>query len=265
MPGLSAEFFTTLARIQDAVPEPEAFDFAATYLAGGGFSRLTLDYLDPDAEAVGGPDQEVWIGRLYDSRQRVLGNDAYEVAFHMCPADHGLLRRIAVGDRRPFIFGGMDSAIWGGEPESDSADMTWDLVRTGEPNSSSVWVVPLMLPISRHVPTAYAALHRDRGQDEQKNMHQQNGVDAMIMAYALAPALSKAVLVRREAGKQLTSRELEVLQHIAGGLRPAQIADRLSISPHTIEFHLRSVRSKLNAPTLAHAVSQAYRSYQISV
>jgi DNA-binding CsgD family transcriptional regulator/tetratricopeptide (TPR) repeat protein len=56
----------------------------------------------------------------------------------------------------------------------------------------------------------------------------------------------------------LTSRELEVLPLLADGLRNADIADRLSTSPRTIEHHVTKVLMKLNARSRAEAVRRAF-------
>ena len=44
---------------------------------------------------------------------------------------------------------------------------------------------------------------------------------------------------------QLTARELDVLRLLAGGLTNREIADRLGISPRTIDAHLRSIYGKI--------------------
>ena len=52
----------------------------------------------------------------------------------------------------------------------------------------------------------------------------------------------------------LTARENEVLQMIALGLANKQIAARLSISEHTVKFHLSSLYAKLNVSSRTEAV-----------
>lgn len=47
---------------------------------------------------------------------------------------------------------------------------------------------------------------------------------------------------------QLTAREREVLQHLARGYTYAEIADRLVISPRTVETHASNVLRKLQLP-----------------
>ena len=56
---------------------------------------------------------------------------------------------------------------------------------------------------------------------------------------------------------QLSSREIEILQWIAAGKSQQDIGDILSISHRTVEVHLRSARTKLNALTTAQAIGRA--------
>jgi DNA-binding NarL/FixJ family response regulator len=56
----------------------------------------------------------------------------------------------------------------------------------------------------------------------------------------------------------LTRRELQVLQRLAEGLRPAEIATDLVISPKTVSSHMQSVLAKLGVHTQAQAVARAY-------
>lgn len=52
----------------------------------------------------------------------------------------------------------------------------------------------------------------------------------------------------------LTPREIEVLQMLAEGLGNKAIARRLTISEHTVKFHIGSIFSKLNASSRTEAV-----------
>jgi DNA-binding NarL/FixJ family response regulator len=58
----------------------------------------------------------------------------------------------------------------------------------------------------------------------------------------------------------LTPRESEVLRLLADGLPNKEIASRLSISEHTIKFHIRSILGKLGASSRTEAVSRGLRS-----
>jgi DNA-binding NarL/FixJ family response regulator len=57
----------------------------------------------------------------------------------------------------------------------------------------------------------------------------------------------------------LTVREQEVLQLLSLGLSNGHIAKRLSVSIHTVKFHVNSILSKLNVGTRTAAVSAAIR------
>ena len=57
----------------------------------------------------------------------------------------------------------------------------------------------------------------------------------------------------------LTVREKEVLELLADGLLSKEIADRLSISAHTITNHLRNIYTKLHVNTNTGAVAKAIR------
>jgi DNA-binding CsgD family transcriptional regulator/tetratricopeptide (TPR) repeat protein len=58
---------------------------------------------------------------------------------------------------------------------------------------------------------------------------------------------------------ELTRRELEVLGLVAEGLRNADIAERLFLSPRTVDHHVSAIRRKLGARTRGEAVAAAGR------
>ncbi len=57
----------------------------------------------------------------------------------------------------------------------------------------------------------------------------------------------------------LSEREVDVLGLVAQGLSNAEIAERLVVSPRTVEAHLRSVFQKLGVATRTAAAHQAVR------
>ena len=57
----------------------------------------------------------------------------------------------------------------------------------------------------------------------------------------------------------LSPREIEVLRLMAEGLSNKTIAWRLSISEHTVKFHVNSIFSKLGAGTRTEAVMLGVR------
>jgi DNA-binding NarL/FixJ family response regulator len=73
----------------------------------------------------------------------------------------------------------------------------------------------------------------------------------------LLPLMSRRLLVGETAGAQadtITNREAEVLELLAQGLANKQIAAVLTISEHTVKFHVSSIYSKLGATNRAEAV-----------
>lgn len=59
--------------------------------------------------------------------------------------------------------------------------------------------------------------------------------------------------------EELTPREIEVLQLVAEGLPNKQIALRLRISEHTVNFHVDAILGKLGAHSRTEAVTRAAR------
>jgi DNA-binding CsgD family transcriptional regulator len=63
----------------------------------------------------------------------------------------------------------------------------------------------------------------------------------------------------RENPAGLTARQLEVLPLLAEGLRNAEIAERLVVSPKTVDHHVSAILSKLGARSRLEAVAEASR------
>jgi len=76
---------------------------------------------------------------------------------------------------------------------------------------------------------------------------------------ATLPAASVAQPTFAELAEPLTPRERQVLQMLASGLVNKEIATKLSISEHTVKFHVASILGKLGASTRTEAVSIGIR------
>jgi DNA-binding NarL/FixJ family response regulator len=73
------------------------------------------------------------------------------------------------------------------------------------------------------------------------------------------PADVAARLAEHLGEEDLTARELEVLRLIQDGYKNKQIADKLSISENTVNFHIKNLVDKLGAHDRTHAVTIAVR------
>ena len=81
-----------------------------------------------------------------------------------------------------------------------------------------------------------------------------------IMAPRLSPSMSAPLpdTVSTDAA-ELSQREQEVLHLLALGLPNKIIASRLSISEHTVKFHVASIMAKLGATSRTEAVRLGVR------
>lgn len=78
----------------------------------------------------------------------------------------------------------------------------------------------------------------------------------------LEPLLSRRLTISDSgalATEPLTEREAEVLEYLSQGLANKQIAAVLTISEHTVKFHVSSIYSKLRATNRAEAVRLGVR------
>jgi DNA-binding NarL/FixJ family response regulator len=73
------------------------------------------------------------------------------------------------------------------------------------------------------------------------------------------PPTIAAHLAEHYSDEALTTREIEVLQQIAGGNRNRDIAERLFISEETVKVHIKHIMDKLGASDRTQAVAIAVR------
>jgi DNA-binding NarL/FixJ family response regulator len=82
-----------------------------------------------------------------------------------------------------------------------------------------------------------------------------------LQAAVTMPVLKRLAHDARSAGsrRNLSQRELQILEALADGLSNKTIAHRLTLSEETVKSHLRNLYEKLGAADRAHAVSIALR------
>jgi len=119
--------------------------------------------------------------------------------------------------------------------------------------------VPLRVFLNGRASDALDALRRRLSADPNLEL-----VDRADLAEAVI-SLPNHSLSRRSAEREggliegLTSREHEVLLLLADGLPNREIAQALSISEHTVKFHLASIFGKLGVSTRTEAVQRGVR------
>ncbi|HEY6748085.1 MAG TPA: response regulator transcription factor [Mycobacteriales bacterium] len=59
--------------------------------------------------------------------------------------------------------------------------------------------------------------------------------------------------------EELTDREIEVLENVAAGYRNREIAERLNVTPKTVEYHLTNILAKLGVRSRTEAVVRAWQ------
>lgn len=98
-----------------------------------------------------------------------------------------------------------------------------------------------------------AALSPEQAADELKREARAGRLDGEAVNAVLAATGHQTYKVRRQRVADLTEREIEVLRLVARGLPNRQIAQRLGVSPKTVDNHLQSIYSKIDVSTRAAA------------
>jgi len=95
-----------------------------------------------------------------------------------------------------------------------------------------------------------------------KNLPPKDVVDAIRQVHAGRKWIPREIAVQLAehiADERLTDREIDVLQHVAGGNRNRDIAERLAISEETVKVHVKHIMEKLGASDRTAAVAIAVR------
>lgn len=63
----------------------------------------------------------------------------------------------------------------------------------------------------------------------------------------------------KDINYNITERELEILELLSRGLSSREIAEKLFISPNTVEYHRRQLLKKTQSKNIADLIGNAYR------
>ena len=87
---------------------------------------------------------------------------------------------------------------------------------------------------------------------------QEEFIDKVISSLSVyansAPVTESHKTFKNSHGKELSTREIEVLTYLASGLSTGTIAERLVLSPGTIKRHLHNIFEKLNVSSRTEAI-----------
>jgi len=107
-----------------------------------------------------------------------------------------------------------------------------------------------------------AILPRDATSEEIRAAIQAAAMGLVVLHSAAFDAFLSPIPERSELDPPdqiLTPREIEVLRMIAAGLGNKEIASKLTISEHTVKFHISSIFAKLGASSRTEAVTLGIR------
>lgn len=156
-----------------------------------------------------------------------------------------------------------DAAVWdlGWEPSGPAADhnahLLSEMIDTGLPivllvsnadEASRVWAAGARVLLLREHSIEQLAAAVIAAQE-----------GLTVLDSALTDALAHPTSSPASAAEPLTPREREVLQYLVEGYSNKAIAHQLSISEHTVKFHVNSLMSKLNAQSRTEVVVRATR------
>lgn len=204
----------------------------------------------------------------------------------MTPATHCI--RIMVVDDHPLLRDGI-AAVIDAQPDmrlvAEAGDGVEALQRFRE-HRPDVVLMDLQMPRMNGVDAMRAIRHEAsnarivvlttyRGDDQAlraieagacgyllKSMLRRDLVDTIRTVHAgrrVIPAEIAQEIATHVTDDRLSSREIEVLQHVAAGNPNKRIADRLGISEETVKAHMKHILAKLGAHDRTHAVTIALK------
>ncbi len=160
------------------------------------------------------------------------------------------------------------------DAEAGLSDLQADLIvwdvgwETAEPSDAELAEtdVPLLALVADEESAAYARrlgasgiLTREMDEERLAAAIAATAAGLIVVAPSLLPALSGDGADAGPVAGDLTPREMEVLVSLAEGLTNKAIAHELSISEHTVKFHVNSILNKLEAQSRTDAVVRATR------
>jgi DNA-binding NarL/FixJ family response regulator len=85
-------------------------------------------------------------------------------------------------------------------------------------------------------------------------LHASSELDLVIFDYTLYLRWRNSIET-----PDLTDRQQEVLQHLVGGFTNYEIAKKLYLTEHTVEFHIGNILRKLEARNRTEAAERAHK------
>ena len=125
--------------------------------------------------------------------------------------------------------------------------------------------MPLRIFLSGRASDALDALRRKLTADQNLEIVDRAELAEAVISLPLHLSLPRRSSNRSEERRgdplieSLTTREHDVLAFVADGLSNREVAQELSISEHTVKFHLASIFGKLGVSTRTEAVQRGVR------
>lgn len=250
-----ADFLTDLfatANSGEAMPE-----------SGETCSRLFYRYLDAvgiEHCNFGGFELESGLGHVHEfSGTRLPAPFIEEFVAELAPQDYVLLKAEELGPARPMSTFNVGLS-WLDElrafnPGSEKGQV--ECARHGIEDGVAMIGQSPMAPGSERE-RFYGFVFAGTGGSGQRA--RENFGELQVASFALLDKMRPQFEATIEGfGYDLTVREREVLGALAMGLQRSQIAHRMNLSVPGVDLHLKTLRTKLRAQTLAEAVAKGYR------